>query len=91
MSMRADVPVQIVRPDSKGRVTLGALAAGVSSYTIEESKDGTLILHPHVEIPAKEAWIFKNRKALGSVKKGLEQSARGEVKELGSFAAYADE
>ena len=35
-----------VRPDAKGRVTLGALAKGVSSYRISKEADGRLLLEP---------------------------------------------
>jgi hypothetical protein len=38
-----------------------------------------------------EAWLFKNRKALASVKQGLKESAKGKGIYRGSFAKYADE
>jgi len=33
-------------------------------------------------IPASEAWIYKNKKALDSVQKGLRQAAKGKVTKL---------
>ena len=80
-----------VRPDNKGRVALGKLAEGVSSFNVERQEDGSLLLKPQVEIPAYEVWLFKNAKALGAVKKGLQDAKAGRVKQLGSFAKFADE
>ena len=68
-----------VRPDSKGRITLGAYAKGVSSYRIHQEKDGRLILEPYKEIPAREAWLFENDAALTKVRKGLKEAAAGKV------------
>ena len=79
-----------VRPDSKGRITLGKIAEGVSSYTVIREKD-RIILEPNIEIPAKEKWLFDNKKALRQVKKGLEDSASGNVKSRGNFAKYVDD
>ena len=77
-----------VRPDSKGRITLGSLAKGVSSFRIEQQPDGKLLLEPHKEIPAREAWLFENPDALASVRKGLDDVAAGRVKKRGSFSSY---
>ena len=43
-----------LRPDSKGRITLGKLADGVSSYRARRQADGKIVLEPFVEIPADE-------------------------------------
>ena len=79
-----------VRPDSKGRITLGKVAENVSSYTVTKSGN-RIILEPNVEIPAREAWIFKNEKALQQVKKGLSDSAAGRIKSRGDFTLYIDD
>lgn len=80
-----------VRPDSKGRITLGKLAEGVSSFTVTEQPDGGFLLEPMVEIPAREKWLFENKAALSKVKRGLAESAKGTVSSRGSFAKFADE
>jgi hypothetical protein len=82
---------KILRPDAKGRVTLGHLADGISSYTVTETKDHKLILEPHVEIPARERWLFKSPVALESLKKGIEDARRGRVSSRGSFAKFLDD
>lgn len=33
-------------------------------------------------IPPAEAWLYKNKKALESVQKGLKQSAKGKIRKL---------
>jgi hypothetical protein len=80
-----------VRPDSKGRITLGKRAREFSGYTMKEKPDGSILLEPLIEVPAKEAWLYKNKEAFASVTKGLGESAAGKTKSLGSFAKYADD
>ena len=91
MSNLNDQKIKTVRPDSKGRISLGKRAKDYSGYTLKESKDGSILLEPLIEVPAKEAWLFKNKEALSSVQKGLKQSAGGKTRSLGSFAKYVDE
>ena len=80
-----------VRPDAKGRITLGSLAKGISSYRVHEEADGRLILEPFSEIPARERWVYENPEVLASLERGLKDSAEGRTAYLGSFAQYADE
>ena len=79
-----------VRPDAKGRIFLGALAEGVSSYTVIKDH-GRIILEPNVEIPAKEKWLWENKAALQQVKKGLKDSAASKTKSRGSFTKFVDD
>lgn len=62
-----------VRPDAKGRVNLGDLAQGVSSYKINILENGQLLLIPYAEIPFSEKWIFDNKDVLEKVKHHLRQ------------------
>lgn len=80
-----------IRPDSKGRITLGKLARGVSSFQATLDAEGRIILEPYAEIPAREKWLFENKSALTAVREGLEQSAQGKVRTRGSFAQFANE
>ncbi len=80
-----------LRPDAKGRINLGKLAQGVSSFRARRTADGNIILEPFAEIPAREKWLFDNKSALNAVQIGLQQAAAGETRSLGSFAQYADE
>jgi hypothetical protein len=77
-----------LRPDSKGRITLGKLADGVSSYRARRQADGKIVLEPFVEIPADERWLYENRKALESVRRGLADSKAGRIVTKGSFGKY---
>lgn len=80
-----------IRPDTKGRIALGKLARGVSSFHVTTDQRGRIILEPYTEIPASEKWLFDNKPALAAVKKGLCQAATGRVKSLGSFAQFAND
>lgn len=85
-----DKSIQI-RPDAKGRINLGKLAQGISSFRARRTEDGSIILEPFSEIPAREKWLFDNKTALGAVKGGLKQAAAGQTRTLGSFAQFVDE
>lgn len=76
---------KVLRPDRKGRVALGALAHGVSSFHVVVEGD-RIILEPYAEIPAREKWLFENEKALASVRRGLADAKAGKTKRRGSFA-----
>ena len=75
--------------DHSGRMTLGKKDAN-KTYLVDRRSDGTLVLTPVAIIPERELWIWKNEKAITAVKEGLEQSAMGEAKFIGSFAQYAN-
>lgn len=81
-----------VRLDSKGRIALGKFVPeGVTGFEVSAQDDGSLVLSPTVEIPAREAWLFKNKKALTSVKRGLKQAADGKTTTGGvDFEKYVD-
>jgi hypothetical protein len=78
-----------LRPDAKGRITLGKLADGVSSYRARRMPDGKIVLEPFVEIPAEERWLWENKEALAAVKKGIADAKAGRLVSLGSFRKYA--
>ncbi len=80
-----------LRPDSKGRISLGKLAQGVSSFRARRMEDGSIVLEPFIEIPAREKWLFDNPVALRAVKAGLDQAAAGKARAIGSCAQYTDE
>ncbi len=65
----------ILRPDSKGRLNLGELAKGVSSYRVRKEENGKLTLTPFVEIPFSEKWIFENQDILEKIKSQLAQDS----------------
>ncbi len=79
-----------VKPDSKGRITLGKLAQGVSSFAVHVDGEGRVLLEPYAEIPARERWLFENKTARDRVLRGLADAAAGRVRPLGSFARHAD-
>ena len=77
-----------LRPDAKGRITLGKLAEGVSSYRARRQKDGKIVLEPFMEIPAEERWLWENKEALASLKRGIADARAGRLVSKGSFAKY---
>jgi len=74
--------------DSRKRICLSKLLDGDSVSSVRAYRqDDKIVLEPMVEIPAREAWLFKNKTALKKVKSGLAQ--KGSI-DRGSFAKYAD-
>lgn len=69
----------ILRPDAKGRLNLGSLAQGVSSYRVNIGENGQLTLIPYAEIPFSEKWIFENKAVLEKVKQQFEKEANDVV------------
>ena len=62
--------------DSKGRIVLDKSYAG-TTMLVDQREDGTIVLRPAVTVPADEAWLWKNKKALAMVQEGLEEARRG--------------
>ena len=82
---------QTYRPDSKGRITLGKLAEGISSFRLIEQNGDKLVFEAMKEVPAREAWLYKNPEALKAVLEGLADVKAGRVYDLGDFTQYADD
>ncbi len=76
--------------DGRGRLTLGPAFAN-KMVLVEELEGGIVQLIPAEAVPSREAWLFKNRKALASVLKGLEQAHRGEFAASPELAPEEDE
>ena len=78
--------------DAKGRISVGKFVPDdVTGFFVLAQEDGSLILTPTVEIAAKEAWLFQNKKALNSVTRGIKQSADGKAKrDAINFESYID-
>lgn len=79
----------IIRPDDRGRITLGNLAKS-KTYKVMINDAGQILLTPVVTVPEQELWLWQNTSALAAVGRGIEQADKNEVHDLGSFAQYAD-
>jgi len=77
--------------DSKGRIVLDKAYAG-STMLVDRQEDGTIVLRPAVTVPANEAWLWKNKKALAMVQEGLAEARQGRragAPDLGAAAKLA--
>ena len=85
-----ELVTEIQKPDAKKRLSLGAAMEQVGlAYNIYRNRLGQIMLDPVKAVPVYETWLFENKPALASVKRGLADSAAGRTKNLGSFAAHA--
>lgn len=78
-----------VRLDGKKRIALGKLKTANRRYRVYVNGAGQIVLDPQVSVSASEAWLFQDKAALASVRRGLQQSADGRVKEGPSMAGHA--
>lgn len=82
----------ILKPDAKGRITLGKLAKGISSFhVIVNNKEGQIILEPYAEIPLRESWLFNDKTALAQLNSGIKNSANGQIKPREDFSKYLND
>jgi len=68
--------------DDRNRLTLGELLKGSKRVRLYKNDRGEVLLQPVVEIPASEAWLFRNKEAFESVKKGLKDASEGKISKL---------
>ena len=82
-----------VRADTKGRVSLAKFLDNSLPLDLDVrvEDDGKIILTPLATIPARELWLYKNQKALKSLREGIEQAGNGNLKSRGSFAKYVQD
>lgn len=79
----------IVCADGRGRVTLGTQLK-TKQFRVLKNALGQILLDPIISIPESELWLWENKEALNSVKKGLQQASVGEIEEMESFADFAE-
>lgn len=73
------------KPDAQGRISIGKEHAG-ETYAVQKQKNGNILLSPVTVIHKREAWLFNNREALDSVKRGISDASEGKTSDMGSFA-----
>lgn len=84
-----------VNMDNKQRICLTRVLSkdereNFSSFRIYRQK-GKIVLEPVAQVPEEDHWIYKDRKALASLMKGIKDAEEGRLHDLGSFAKYAEE
>jgi hypothetical protein len=82
--------IDIKKPDSSGRINIG-LKFKEKLFQQTELPNGDILLSPVIVRHEREQWLYDNPEAMASVDRGLEQSAKGQTKSLGSFAKYAND
>lgn len=70
--------------DGKKRITLGKLIPRETTFfEVEKQSDGSLILYPKSTLSENELWIYKNKSAYKSLKKGLKDIKKGLTTPIG--------
>jgi len=68
--------------DDRNRITLGELVKGSKRVRLYRNRRGEVLLQPVVEIPVSELWLFENKEAMESIKKGLKDAGEGKISKL---------
>jgi hypothetical protein len=79
--------------DSKGRLTLGEAFAN-RTVVMEMYEEGEVLIKRARVIPERESWLYENKAALASVRRGLAQAAEGQLTpgpDLEAAAALAEQ
>ena len=72
-----------VNLDSRNRIPLTRILKDCEAKTFDMYwENDRIILVPLIPIPERETWIYKNKKALASLEKGLCDAAEGKVRKL---------
>jgi hypothetical protein len=79
-----------VKPDRRKRFLLSKIRKTPGgTFDVYQNSVGQIVLDPRPNISDYEAGVLHNPKVRRSVIRGLKQSAEGNMKNLGSFAAFA--
>ena len=91
------IPYHAKSLDSKHRITLGdklTKALGrrrnVDAYMMFIGREGDILLRPTVSIPSNEAWVYRNPKVIGSVRKGLEEAREGKAERVDDLDSFLE-
>jgi hypothetical protein len=87
--MKASVAVLTKHVDSKGRLTLGEAFAN-QTVLVETHADGEVTVRRARVIAARESWLYENKAALNSVRRGLKQATEKRFGASPDLAAAAD-
>ena len=91
------VPYNTKPLDSKHRITLGGELTKsigkrmkVDSYQVFVAKNGDILLRPAVSIPSSEAWVYRNPKVIGKLRKGLQEAGEGKIKHVEDLDSFLE-
>jgi len=85
--------------DSRNRINLGKLIRLVSKivkvkadgFDIYYGEGGDILLRPKVSIPAREAWIYRNSKVIGKIRKGVADINEGRTQRVDDLDRFFEE
>lgn len=84
------IDADLRKVDSAGRIGIGREFTD-KLFAIQPQPNGDILLSPVVVRHEREAWLYDNPEAMEMVKRGLAESAAGEVSDLGSFIKFSDD
>jgi len=58
-------------------------------FAVATNSAGQILLSPETVVPIHEAWLYRNKQALTSVHRGLDEARKGKIRKAPSFAKHA--
>jgi hypothetical protein len=89
MDQDFEILKEMVQPDSRGRLHIGAVTRG-KSYRVSINDAGQILLDPVVAVPERELWLWQNPGVIAAVQQGIQQATSDDLHDVGSFAQYAE-
>ena len=84
--------------DSKHRIALGdkmiklySNAMKIDSYRVLVAHNGDILLKPYINVPANEAWLYKDNKSSKEFYEGFEDAKAGRVTKVTNLKKYLKE
>ena len=78
MHVYSEHPIKDVKPDSRMRVHLGELAAGVDGFKVFKDEAGRLVLEPYANLPLYELEALNNPKLMAEIDESFKQHRNGQ-------------
>ena len=76
--------------DDRARIAFGKTGVRKNDrFEVSVNDDGAILLTPLATIPRREIIVWQNAQLRASLARGLEQSAAGDVVDLGDFTEFA--
>jgi hypothetical protein len=84
-------PLGEVVADDRARIAFGKTGVRKEDrYAVAVNDDGEILLTPLATIPRRELVVWENEQLRASLARGLEESATGNVVDLGDFGQFTD-
>ncbi|MFH1776760.1 MAG: hypothetical protein ABH952_04275 [Candidatus Omnitrophota bacterium] len=91
------IQVGVKYVDSKNRMNLGEKVIRIvnkitnaDAFEVFVGNEGDILLRPAVNIPSREAWVYRNPKVLAQVRNGLAEAKEGKTEKVDDLDKFLE-